>query len=312
MAEREGAAQNGQAHLLFPIHIIDQQIWAIGGIAEPRKHERCIRHETRHAGESFHKWRHRRAAKLSAFDNSANAAQARLRIRGETEGHMPARARKRKPTIQKEDPKATLYGTQGRIATPCAIRRRGGVGPYAPFAIMRFASTPIIESAAPSARDIGEIRRLGARFARCRDELLTSLNAHFIRSLDAVDREYGAHHSNVVRALGRQTTQLRPKERPEPFARIKARLVGEHHIFGRNAQLGRQPLGRGLGRFGISVARCLKAHGDGVERNHELFTRLIRPRIAHRLCKRIEIARRIPIVRNCAHFRSPFAWDARP
>ena len=59
------------------------------------------------------------------------------------------------------------------------------------------------------------------------DEFLTRLNAHFIRSLDAVDREYGAHHSNVVRALGRQTTQLRPEERPEPFARIKARLVGE-------------------------------------------------------------------------------------
>ena len=107
-----------------------------------------------------------------------------------------------------------------------------------------------------------------------------------------------------MRALGRQTTQLGPEERPEPFARIKARLVGEHHIFGSNVQLGRQPLGRSLGRFGIGVARRLKAHGDGMEGNHELFTRLIRPRIAHRLRKRIEIARRIPIVRNRAHFRS--------
>ena len=59
MAERKGAAQNGQAHLLLPIHIIDQQIWTIGGIAEPGKHERCIRHETGHVGESFHKWQRR-------------------------------------------------------------------------------------------------------------------------------------------------------------------------------------------------------------------------------------------------------------
>ena len=106
-----------------------------------------------------------------------------------------------------------------------------------------------------------------------------------------------------MRTFGCQTTQFRFEERPKPFARIKARLVGERHIFGRNAQLGRQPLGRGLGRFRIGVARRLKARGDGVEGNHELFTRLIRPRIAHRFRERIEIARRIPIVRNRAHLR---------
>ena len=151
MAEREGAAQNGQAHLLFSIHIIDQQIWAIGGIAEPRKHERCIRHETRHAGESFHKWRHRRAAKLSAFDNSANAAQARLRIRGETEGaHARACAKEKADQPERRPEGYALWHTR-KNSDAMRDKKARGVGPYAPFAIMRFASTPIIESAAPSA-----------------------------------------------------------------------------------------------------------------------------------------------------------------
>ena len=151
MAEREGAAQNGQAHLLFSIHVIDQQIWAIGGIAEPRKHERCIRHETRHAGESFHKWRHRRAAKLSAFDNSANAAQARLRIRGETEGAHARSCAKEKADHPERRPKGYALWHTRKNSDAMRDKKARGVGPYAPFAIMRFASTPIIESAAPSA-----------------------------------------------------------------------------------------------------------------------------------------------------------------
>ena len=41
-----------------------------------------------------------------------------------------------------------------------------------------------------------------------------------------------------------------------------------------------------------------------MEGSHEFFAWPVRPRIAHRLRKRIEIARRVPVVRNRAHFRS--------
>lgn len=161
MAERKGAAQNGQAHLLFSIHIIDQQIWAIGGIAEPRKHERCIRHETRHAGEVLS---HMAApTRRRDFRRSIIAQTPRRRdfaFAAKTEGaHARSPAKAKAPPSERKV-KATLYGTQGRIATPCAIRRREGRGSLRALRHNEIRQHANNRIGCAKRRDIGEIRRL--------------------------------------------------------------------------------------------------------------------------------------------------------
>ena len=126
MAERKGAAQNRQAHLLFSIHVIDQQIWAIGGIAEP--------------SVAFGMKRGMRASPFTnggtdaprIFRRSIIAQTPRRRdfaFAAEPKGHMPAHPRKRKPRHPERRPKGyALWHTRKNSDAMRDKKARGAWG----------------------------------------------------------------------------------------------------------------------------------------------------------------------------------------